>query len=362
MLTKAAAFLILATAFTGAVRAEDRPAETILAEIDAVKMPTIPAARTQQAIQKYIAESQKASTARAKLIGELNKVDPKNPKLATLLPQRWQANLMSDGDATMAEVDEVLAKSKDEKLVTEATFIKAVGFYRKAAEGGDANAAVAAIDEFAKRAPKDPRVPSILMGLASSTEDSAVKDKLFKRIETDFAGTQAAKQVPQMRKMAEAEKMKLEKIGKPFELSFKDAINGSQVSIEKLKGKVVVIDFWATWCGPCVAEMPTMKKLYAEYKDKGVEFIGVSLDQPKEKGGYDALKKYVETNKITWPQYYQGDYWQSEFSSSWGVNSIPCVFLVDADGNLADIKARGKLETLLPEYLAKAKKKAEPKP
>ena len=144
-------------------------------------------------------------------------------------------------------------------------------------------------------------------------------------------------------------------IGQPFVLAFEDAIKGSEVSIEGLKGKVVVIDFWATWCGPCVAEMPKMKELYAKYKDQGVEFIGVSLDQSKDKGGLDSLKSFVAKNKIEWPQYYQGNFWQSEFSSAWHVNSIPCVFLVDADGNLASTDARGKLETLIPEYLAKAK-------
>ena len=84
-----------------------------------------------------------------------------------------------------------------------------------------------------------------------------------------------------------------EAIGKPFDLEFTDAIKGSTVSIKGLKGKVVVIDFWATWCGPCVAEMPKMKELYAKYRDQGVEFIGVSLDQPKEQGGLDKLKKFV---------------------------------------------------------------------
>ena len=120
-----------------------------------------------------------------------------------------------------------------------------------------------------------------------------------------------------------------------------------------------MVDFWATWCGPCVAEMPKMKELYAEYKDKGVEFIGVSLDQPKEQGGLDKLKEFVAKNEIAWPQYYQGKGWESEFSTSWGINSIPCVFVVDAEGNLSSVEARGKLETLIPEHLEKAKGKKD---
>jgi hypothetical protein len=104
--------------------------------------------------------------------------------------------------------------------------------------------------------------------------------------------------------------------------------------------------------------MPTMKKLYAEYKDKGVEFIGVSLDQPEDKGGLTKLKEFCAKNEIAWPQYYQGNFWDSAFSKGWGVNSIPCVFVVDAEGNLASTRARGKLEELLPQLLEKAGKKA----
>jgi thiol-disulfide isomerase/thioredoxin len=142
-------------------------------------------------------------------------------------------------------------------------------------------------------------------------------------------------------------------VGKPapeFDLAL---VGGKRFRLSASKGKVVVLDFWATWCGPCVAEMPNMKQLYAKYHDKGVEFIGVSLDQPKEDGGLDALKKYVKENEIAWPQYYQGNYWESEFSMSWGINSIPTMFLVDQDGKLVSVEARGKLETMIPDLLKK---------
>jgi thiol-disulfide isomerase/thioredoxin len=147
----------------------------------------------------------------------------------------------------------------------------------------------------------------------------------------------------------------IENLGKPIDLEFTDAIGGRFVSIKQLKGKVVVLDFWATWCGPCVAEMPRMKKLYAEFKGRGVEFIGVSLDAPKEEGGLDKLKSFVAKNEITWPQYYQGDGFDGEFTTRMGVNMVPQLFLIDTNGNLASIDAQDKLDLLIPELLEKAK-------
>ena len=104
-----------------------------------------------------------------------------------------------------------------------------------------------------------------------------------------------------------------------------------------------------------------MKHLYAQYKDKGVEFIGVSLDNPEDKGGLTALKKYVSENDIAWPQYHQnGKGGDKNFSSGWGVRSIPTIFVIDADGKLASTDARGKLETLIPELLAKRDQRGHP--
>ena len=152
-------------------------------------------------------------------------------------------------------------------------------------------------------------------------------------------------------------------IGKPFELEFTDAITGRAVSMKDFRGKVVVVEFWATWCGPCVAEIPDMKRLYAKYHDQGVEFIGVSHDLCEQDGGLEALKAFVARKQVPWPQFHLGRDNRAvltgsainDFSESWGIEEIPAVFLIDADGNLYSPKARGRLETLIPRVLKMSK-------
>ena len=130
-----------------------------------------------------------------------------------------------------------------------------------------------AVDEFIALDPKDARGAELLTALVSKYIVSPdTKTALTDRLTANY--TDSSKSASTTEKQPESEA-----VGKPFALEFMDAISGSPVSIQRLKGKVVVVDFWATWCGPCVAEMPKMKSLYAEYKNKGVQFIGVSLDQ-----------------------------------------------------------------------------------
>ncbi len=332
----------------------DRPASEILKEIDAVKMPELDRSKVRDRVyvQDYVKQSQEAMAAKGKLILELYKAAPDNERIPTLMAEKW-GNTPPGGpqiEALVKEIDDVMAHTKNEKLKVEGAFFKAQAQLFKDRQNGEGKVDTTAIDAFIQLAPKDPRAGRLVYMAAMTTSDEKTKTALEDRILKEFPDSQFAPMIKGARRQREG-------IGKPFDLEFTDATNGSTISMGDLKGKVVVVDFWATWCGPCIAEMPTMKKLYEKFHAQGVEFLGISLDQPKEQGGLDALKKFVKEKEIPWPQYYQGKGWESDFSRSWGINSIPAMFVVDQAGKLVTVEARGKLEELIPELLAKKSEK-----
>lgn len=128
----------------------------------------------------------------------------------------------------------------------------------------------------------------------------------------------------------------------PIDLKF-TALDGRLVNLASLRGQVVLLDFWATWCGPCIAELPNVKAVYDRYHTQGFEVIGVSLDR---KGDRQKLVDFVNEQKLPWPQHFElSERGRSVLAERYGVVAIPAMFLLDQTGRLAATNARGpKLE------------------
>jgi thiol-disulfide isomerase/thioredoxin len=111
----------------------------------------------------------------------------------------------------------------------------------------------------------------------------------------------------------------------------------SIVNLSSYKGKVVLIDFWASWCGPCRASNPSVVRLYNKYKSKGFEVFGISIDSKK-----DAWLKAIKQDKIKYIQVNDNGGWNSKIAERFGIDQIPTNFLLDKKGNVVAIDAEGK--------------------
>jgi peroxiredoxin len=173
--------------------------------------------------------------------------------------------------------------------------------------------------------------------------DASKGIELVKRIKTDFPetalGRQADEIVAGLEKQAAGERIQRDlAVGTMFpDFNEKDTA-GHPLSVANYKGKVVLVDFWATWCGPCLAELPNVVKTYQQLHDKGFEVIGISLDH---EGDGEKLAAFTKEHEMAWPQYFDGLYWSNKLAVKYGVNSIPNTFLLDGEGRIIGKDLRG---------------------
>ncbi|HLG17739.1 MAG TPA: redoxin domain-containing protein [Blastocatellia bacterium] len=129
-------------------------------------------------------------------------------------------------------------------------------------------------------------------------------------------------------------------------------LDGRKVSLDSFRGKVVMLDFWATWCGPCLVEMPSVKRLWERFSGEDFVILGVSLDRD-----FGSLKSYIKEEEIGWPQYFDEEW---RIATLYSVNAIPATFLIDQDGIIRGVGLRGgRLAGKIEELLKKPQKQQD---
>lgn len=141
---------------------------------------------------------------------------------------------------------------------------------------------------------------------------------------------------PALRQKVKDDLARLDLVGKPAPVLAVTDLNGRPVRLSDYQGKYVLIDFWATWCAPCLAELPRVQAAYQTYHDRGFEVLSVSLDETPE-----AVKDFLKTRKLPWRQVHNATS-GGDLVASYGVSTIPATFLIDPEGKVARVDVRGE--------------------
>lgn len=166
-------------------------------------------------------------------------------------------------------------------------------------------------------------------GTAITAGEFAVARQIYETLNSRF------QESPNLRQKVQTELARIDKVGKPAPSVSTQDLSGKPVRLDSLKGKYVLVDFWATWCGPCVLELPRLLQAYEKYHVAGLEIVGVSLDENR-----GAVVDFVKARKLPWPQIHNASA-SSDIAEAFGVGSIPANFLIDPEGNVTRLDLRG---------------------
>jgi len=247
--------------------------------------------------------------------------------------------------ADMASYAATLINSPSRELAKEAQRLVLVSEAQSVLSSGDVKAGQMLVDKMAAMLSADPddmQTAGLAMQLAGAFEHMPGGDEVAGAAYRSFGPVMAKSSNEQIRTMGEGFAGTLRRLslpGHPMEISG-TLLNGQPFNPKSLAGKVVLVDFWATWCGPCVAELPNVLEQYEKYHKDGFEVVGISLDQDRE-----ALEKFVNEQKLPWPILFEeskGEGWQHPLATYYGISGIPTVILIGRDGNVITLDARGE--------------------